>query len=152
MAQRTFTELVDDLDGTPEAEKPVKRRRFTIDGVQYEADYTDDNHEGLKAAVAKYVQSARVISRPKTAPATRGVTGSKKQQARIDRAQLDQMRDWINRQPELRNVSKFGRIPDDLKAEYDRYHDNLSAKSDTNGHVEVEPPALEEGVPQFSSV
>lgn len=143
MALRTTQELYDDLDGTSEKDKPVRRRRFTIDGTQYEADFTDDNHEALKAAVAKYVASARVISRPKKVSA-HGVTGSKKQQARIDKAQLDHMRDWC-RSHGLQ-VSDFGRIPIKYEEAYHKAHPVRTAPT-----AEVPPELNGASSPPFMS-
>jgi hypothetical protein len=74
------------------------------------------------------------------------VTGSKKQQARIDKAQLDHMRDWLRSHGET--VSPYGRIAQPLLDKYHAAHP--VAQPETNGH-EVEPPNLD-GVPQFSSV
>lgn len=148
MALKVIKELVDDLDGTPESVKPVKPVRWTFEGTQYEADYTDENREALRADLARYIESARVISRPKTAPAAHGVPGSKKEKARQDRAQLDHMREWLRAHG--KPVSDFGRIPVKYEVEYHEYHDNLGKHSaEANGH-EVEPPNLE-GVPQFLS-
>jgi hypothetical protein len=148
MAIRTIRELYDDLDNTVETEaRPIKTRRFTIDGTQYEIDLHDDNHAGLRAAVAKYVEAARVISRPKTGPAPHGVTGSKKQRARIDKAQLDHMRDWLRSHGD--NVSSYGRIPDRLREKYHEAHPT-GTNPGTNGHA-AESSNLE-GVPQFSAV
>lgn len=152
MATRTIKELVDDLDGTPEGDKPVTTRRFTLDGTQYEIDLHEDNHADLKAAVAKYVKAARVISRPKTGPALRGVAGSKKQQKRIDRAQLDHMRDWLRSQGET--VSPFGRIPDRLLERYHAAHPVRVVQQQQPAPVnnqEVTPPVLDDGVPLFTS-
>ncbi len=62
MARRIVHQLVDDLDGTILEVGEGETVLFSLDGVAYEIDLTDDNAAALRAAVAPYVAAARSIS------------------------------------------------------------------------------------------
>ncbi|WP_143263023.1 histone-like nucleoid-structuring protein Lsr2, partial [Amycolatopsis pretoriensis] len=51
MAQRVHVEMVDDLDGS-EASQTVP---FSLDGVTYEIDLSEDNASALRDELARYV-------------------------------------------------------------------------------------------------
>jgi Lsr2 len=59
MAQKTFVQLVDDIDGG-EATQTVK---FGLDGTQYEIDLSDENANKLRAALDDFVANGRKLSR-----------------------------------------------------------------------------------------
>jgi hypothetical protein len=54
MAQKVHVEMVDDLDGS-EATQTVP---FSLDGILYEIDLSDENATHLRDELAKYVASA----------------------------------------------------------------------------------------------
>lgn len=56
MAQRVEVHLIDDLDGSSEANQSVA---FALDGVAYEIDLADKNAEKLRKALAPYIEKAR---------------------------------------------------------------------------------------------
>ena|ERR1700712_5926000 len=56
MAQKTVVSFIDDLDGESEAEGTVP---FSLDGVDYEIDLTEENAEDLREIFAPYIAAAR---------------------------------------------------------------------------------------------
>lgn len=62
MAEKVTVLTTDDLDGAviEDYDGPVE---FGIDGVTYEIDLSDDNHEKLRASMADYVGHARKVGR-----------------------------------------------------------------------------------------
>ncbi|MBN9155339.1 MAG: Lsr2 family protein [Microbacterium sp.] len=73
MARRIVHQLVDDLDGSVLEIGSGETVLFSLDGVAYEIDLTDENAAALRAAFAPYISAARSIStrRPSTAGASR---------------------------------------------------------------------------------
>ena len=71
MARRIVHQLVDDLDGTVLEIGYGETVLFSLDGVAYEIDLTDDNAAALRAALAPYVAAARSISSSRTGPLRR---------------------------------------------------------------------------------
>lgn len=57
MATQTFTQLIDDLDGTVIDEGETIR--FALDGTAYEIDLTTENAAALRAAIAPFREAAR---------------------------------------------------------------------------------------------
>jgi len=57
MAQQVLVQLVDDLDGTTSTD--VSTVLFSLDGVTYEIDLSDENAERLRGGLAEYVDAAR---------------------------------------------------------------------------------------------
>ena len=62
MARRIVHQLVDDLDGTVLDVGAGETVLFSLDGVAYEIDLTDENAAALRSAIAPYVSAARSIS------------------------------------------------------------------------------------------
>lgn len=56
MAQKVTIQLVDDLDGSSEADETVV---FGLDGTQYEIDLTDKNAAKLRKSLEAFVAAAR---------------------------------------------------------------------------------------------
>ncbi|MGB3437536.1 MAG: Lsr2 family protein [Actinophytocola sp.] len=59
MAQQVLVQLVDDLDGT--ASSDVSTVLFSLDGVTYEIDLSEDNAERLRGGLAEYVEAGRRV-------------------------------------------------------------------------------------------
>jgi hypothetical protein len=59
MAQQVLVQLVDDLDGTTSTD--VSTVLFSLDGVTYEIDLSEDNAERLRGGLAEYVEAARRV-------------------------------------------------------------------------------------------
>lgn len=56
MAQKVLVEMIDDLDGTSEAEETVE---FGLDGASYEMDLTFAHADDLRTVLEPYVAAAR---------------------------------------------------------------------------------------------
>lgn len=98
MARKTFTELVDDIDGG-QADETVT---FGIDGVAYEIDLTDKNAAKLRKALDQYASAARRVGGRKKRPATGEDTAA--------------IRAWA--QENGYEVGDRGRIPQNVKDAY----------------------------------
>jgi hypothetical protein len=59
MAQQVLVQLVDDLDGTTSTD--VSTVLFSLDGVTYEIDLSEENAERLRGSLAEYVEAARRV-------------------------------------------------------------------------------------------
>ncbi len=102
MAKKVSVELVDDLDGTA-ASRTVA---FAFDGSQYEIDLSAANIDRLEAALAPFVENARVLRKSRT----------RKQSQAGGRA--SEIRDWANANGY--KVSPRGRIPAEIVEAYGR--------------------------------
>ncbi|ROS47942.1 Lsr2 family protein [Frigoribacterium sp. PhB24] len=100
MAQKTFVQLVDDLDGTALSDGVGKTVTFALEGVSYEIDLSQAHAEELNKALAPYVAAGRKISGRKTAART--------STAKSDPAELQKIRDWAEKNGHA--VSSRGRI------------------------------------------
>ena len=86
MAQKTIVTLVDDLTGE-EAEN-ISTVEFTLDGMTYELDLTDENRAKLRDALSPYANAGRKIggrhrsgpaqAKPPRAPAAPPATTAKR--------------------------------------------------------------------------
>ena len=61
MAQRTITRLVDDIDGTEIEGDAGQTVKFGLDGRDYEIDLSNENADGLRSALSRYVDAARKV-------------------------------------------------------------------------------------------
>jgi hypothetical protein len=106
VAQKTVVELVDDLDGG-EAHETVE---FSIDGVDFIIDLSNDNATQLRDRLAEFVGHARKVSgrrgRGKPTPAS-GVD-------------TQAVREWARSQGE--NVAERGRLSRELGARFQEAH------------------------------
>ncbi len=59
MARKTVVTLVDDLTG--ETAEDISTVEFTVDGMAYELDLTDDNSAKLRDTLSPYVRAGRKI-------------------------------------------------------------------------------------------
>lgn len=55
--KKTITVLIDDIDGTPDAETVA----FAFNGTRYEIELAKENRAALKEALAPYIKKARKI-------------------------------------------------------------------------------------------
>jgi len=108
MAQQVLVQLVDDLDGTTSSD--VSTVLFSLDGVTYEIDLTEDNAERLRGGLAEFVESARRIG-------GRIKRGSKASQNGSGAANdAGQVRAWANENGF--GLSGRGRIPSHVVEAY----------------------------------
>lgn len=106
MAARTVVHLIDDVDGG-KADETVT---FSLDGVEYAIDLSHGNADGLRQALAEFVQAGRRVGRSgKSAGRTQVRPGG-------DRAQNQAIREWARRNGH--QVSERGRIPAELIAQF----------------------------------
>src|SRR5262245_6728479 len=87
MAARTVVHLIDDVDGG-KADETVN---FSRDGVDYAIDLSHGNAEGLRKALAEFVQAGRRAGRAGKA------TGRTQVRPGGDRAQNQAIREWARR-------------------------------------------------------
>lgn len=106
MARHTQVILVDDIDGDT-ADETIA---FSLDGVDYQIDLSDDNAAALRDAMAAYVGSARRVGRKRGGKAGAG-------RATGDTAAI---RAWAGENGIA--VSKRGRISADVVAQYEAAH------------------------------
>ena len=108
VSQTTRILLTDDLDGS-EASETVT---FTVDGVPYEIDLSDEHARQLRESVADYVDAARKPS-SRRAPATkRAAAKTTGAQPTGDRPDTQQVREWAKEHGI--EVSERGRLSNDL--------------------------------------
>ncbi|MBK0332972.1 Lsr2 family protein [Brachybacterium halotolerans subsp. kimchii] len=105
MARKTFVELIDDVDGS-KAEETVS---FSLDGVAYEIDLSDENAEKLRAEIGEWVTRARRVAGRRIRGTGSGSTSSSSN----DSAKI---RVWARENG--REVSDRGRIPEELRQAY----------------------------------
>lgn len=108
MAQKTVVELVDDLDGG-EAHETVE---FSIDGVDFVIDLSNDNATQLRQRLAEFVGHARKVNGKRGRPG-RPATGAVDTQA---------VREWARNQGET--VAERGRLSRALVARFQQAHGN----------------------------
>jgi len=111
MAQRVHVEMVDDLDGS-EASQTVP---FSLDGVTYEIDLSEDNATALRDELATYVSAARRVGGRKVRLATgQSLSGSP---SGTDRERNRQIREWA--QANGFEVADRGRLSSEIIAGFE---------------------------------
>lgn len=101
MAKRIITELIDDIDGTPNA----RTVSFGLEGVEYEIELGDENREALREALRPYTEKARRVELASAKPRRRGGSGS----STARKEELQAIRSWARANGH--EVSDRGRIP-----------------------------------------
>ncbi|MFG3707234.1 Lsr2 family protein [Micromonospora sp. NPDC047670] len=112
MARKVITVLTDDLDGG-KADRTVE---FSLDGVAYTIDVSDENAGVLRKALDPYISAGRRIGRgaidATRAPRRAGAPGG----SGMDREQNRAIREWA-----VKNgykISERGRIPVEVVEAY----------------------------------
>ncbi|WP_284739922.1 histone-like nucleoid-structuring protein Lsr2 [Amycolatopsis sp. RTGN1] len=108
MAQKVLVEMLDDIDGTPAAHTIP----FSLDGVTYEIDLSDDNAASLRDGLARYIGAGRRTGGRKVRVATGQPTTTAS-----DRERNQQIRAWANANGY--EVSERGRLSSEVIAAYD---------------------------------
>lgn len=109
MAQKVIVELIDDFDGKSKAEETVS---FSLDGVEYEIDLSNQNARKLRGALEEWTAAARKVGRiprAKTKPTTRTAA---------DKQQTGAIREWAKNNGY--NVSSRRRIQADIIEAYNQ--------------------------------
>lgn len=108
MAQKVNIVLVDDIDGTA-ADETVS---FSLDGVAYEIDLTDEHAAALREALAPYVGHARKVSARRSS-AARTVAATGGTSAKVIRA-------WAR--DNGHDVPERGRVSAEVRAAFEAAH------------------------------
>jgi hypothetical protein len=109
VAQKVRVEILDDLDGST-ATQTVP---FTLDGVSYEIDLSDDNAAALRVEFARFVAAGRRVGGRKL----RVATGQSTTVTTADRERNQQIRAWANANGYV--VSERGRLSSEVISAYD---------------------------------
>lgn len=106
MVQKYVVELLDDLDGS-EATDTIN---FSLDGVNYLIDLSDDNINKFRSALEPYVSAARKadVATKSARPASRNTANKK---------DLSVIREWASKNGHT--VSARGRIPQAILDAYE---------------------------------
>ena len=104
MARRIVHQLVDDLDGSVLEIGSGETVLFSLDGIAYEIDLTDDNAAALREAFAPYIAAARTVSRTAS---TGG--GAARKRRRSGQQDYSAIRAWAKQNGYT--VSERGRVP-----------------------------------------
>ncbi len=114
MAQRVQVQMVDDLDGS-EASQTVP---FSLDGVTYEIDLSEENASTLRDELARYVAAARRIGGRKVRLATgQSLGGASGSGSGTDRERNRQIREWA--QANGYEVAERGRLSSEIIAGFE---------------------------------
>lgn len=112
MAQRVHVQMVDDLDGS-EASQTVP---FSLDGVTYEIDLSEENASALRDELNRYVAAARRVGGRKVRLATgQSLAGSSS--GGTDRERNRLVREWA--QANGYQVADRGRLSSEIIAGYE---------------------------------
>ncbi|MEU4250353.1 Lsr2 family protein [Amycolatopsis sp. NPDC026612] len=109
MAQKVLVEMLDDIDGTPAAHTIP----FSLDGVTYEIDLSEDNAATLRDELARYIGAARRTGGRKVRVATGRSTTTA-----TDRERNQQIRTWANANGY--DVSERGRLSSEVIAAFEQ--------------------------------
>lgn len=102
MARKTIIELIDDIDGS----KAASTVNFSLEGVNYEIDLSEENVEKIHAEFARWIAAARRVGG--RARRSSGAPTTAKETAKI--------REWAREQGY--QVSDRGRIPAEIREAY----------------------------------
>jgi hypothetical protein len=109
MAQKVLVEMLDDLDGTPAAHTVP----FSLDGVTYEIDLSDDNAAALRDRLARYIAAGRRTGGRKV----RVATGQSTVTRSADRERSRAIRAWAVENGYA--MPERGRLSSEVVAAYD---------------------------------
>jgi len=119
MARRIVHQLVDDLDGTILEIGDGETVLFSLDGVAYEIDLTDDNAAALRSALAPYVDAGRSISSSRSSSGSSS-SASARRRRRPGQQDYSAVRAWAKSNGY--QVSERGRVPASVLEAYEAAH------------------------------
>jgi hypothetical protein len=121
MARRIVHQLVDDLDGTVLDVGEGETILFSLDGVAYEIDLTDENAVALRESFARYIDSARAVSagRSRSGNASSSSNDGRKRR-RTGQQDYGPVRTWAKANGY--QVSERGRVPASVIDAYEAAH------------------------------
>ncbi|GAA5032360.1 Lsr2 family protein [Microbacterium fluvii] len=104
MARRIVHQLVDDIDGTLLEVGDGETVLFSLDGIAYEIDLTDQRAGELRAALAPYVTAGRRVS-----SGARATAAPSAKRRRTGQQDYGPIREWAKKNGY--QVSERGRVP-----------------------------------------
>ncbi|KAA9105561.1 histone-like nucleoid-structuring protein Lsr2 [Microbacterium rhizomatis] len=116
MTRKIVHQLIDDLDGTVIEVGSGETVLFSLDGVAYEIDLTQENAEALRAAWQPYISAARSISSSRS---TSGANSAAKRR-RTGQKDFSAVRAWAKENGHT--VSERGRVPASVMDAYEAAH------------------------------
>ncbi|MFH8249531.1 Lsr2 family protein [Microbacterium sp. B2969] len=121
MARRIVHQLVDDLDGTVLEVGTGETVLFSLDGIAYEIDLSDENATAIRAAFAPYVDAARsVSSRSSSRAQSSAAAQSGRKRRRTGQQDYGPVREWAKSNGY--QVSERGRVPASVLEAYEAAH------------------------------
>ncbi|HEY2058740.1 histone-like nucleoid-structuring protein Lsr2 [Amycolatopsis sp. NBC_01480] len=120
MAQKVHVEMVDDIDGSI-AEQTVP---FSLDGVSYEIDLSEDNAAALRDELARYVAASRRTGGRKVRIAAGQAPRPTSSAADRERNRL--MREWAEANGFA--VSDRGRLPAEIVKAYEEREETVEVE------------------------
>ncbi|MER7894464.1 Lsr2 family protein [Micromonospora sp. NPDC094482] len=105
MARKVITVLTDDLDGGT-ADRTVE---FSLDGVRYSIDLSDQHAGELRKVLDVYIDAGRRLGRGDTDSLSADRRGARSTATRSDRSQNQAIREWAAKNGY--EISDRGRIP-----------------------------------------
>lgn len=118
MARRIVHQLVDDIDGTLLEVGEGETVLFSVDGVAYEIDLTDENAAALRGALDRYIKAARTVSSARATSAASSSSGRKRR--RSGQQDYSDVREWAKKNGY--QVSDRGRVPASVLEAYEAAH------------------------------
>lgn len=109
MAKQTTVTIIDDIDGSPDAEQV----EFAFEGRSYEIDLSPQNADRLREAFAPYVSAAR-----RTGGARRAATAAPATRSSTDRERNQAIREWAGQNGFP--IAERGRIPSHVIEAFDQ--------------------------------
>ena len=117
MARRIVHQLVDDIDGTLLEVGEGETVLFSLDGVAYEIDLTDENAAALRGALERYTNAARTVSSTR---ATSAAASNGRKRRRSGQQDYSDVREWAKKNGY--QVSDRGRVPASVLEAYEAAH------------------------------
>lgn len=117
MARRIVHQLVDDIDGTLLEAGEGETVLFSLDGVAYEIDLTEENANALRSALERYTNAARAVS---SSRATSSAASAGRKRRRSGQQDFSAVREWAKQNGY--QVSERGRVPASVLEAYEAAH------------------------------
>ena len=119
MARRIVHQLVDDIDGTLLDVGEGETVLFSLDGVAYEIDLTDENAAALRSALERYTKAARTVSSARAVSRSASSSSGRKRR-RSGQQDYSGVREWAKQNGY--QVSERGRVPASVLEAYEAAH------------------------------
>jgi hypothetical protein len=120
MARRIVHQLVDDLDGTVLDVGAGETVMFSLDGVAYEIDLTDENAQAFRSALAPYIDAARSVSTARSGRSSAAPSNGGRRRRRTGQQDYGPVREWAKANGY--QVSERGRVPASVLEAYEAAH------------------------------